>query len=468
MKKHSQTKSAVVIGASMAGLFTARVLSNHFEKVYLVERDPIVDQAEPRKSQPQAHHAHLLLAKGLDIMISYFPNLLDILRSSGAIICDPGQNMVWNCYGDYRKPFSLGKQNVFVSRPFLEWRIRQQVMNLKNLEVISGNAVDHLVTDQNRQQVTGVKVITPLNNKNSITIESDLVVDTTGRGSRSGKWLEQLGYQKPNESKVSCGTGYTTRIYRRNPEVSGATKWVAITPDAPKEQRGGAALPVEDDRWVVSLTGWHGNHAPNNEADFQNFAKSLPAPDIYNIISHNKPLSEFFVHKFPSSFRRHYEKLTRFPQGYLVLGDAVCSFNPVYGQGMTSAILQSAALDNLLKERKGVLKNIAKPYFRRIAKVIDIPWQTAVGEDFRYPQTIGKKRLGTDLINLYLSYVHHTTHSDPVVCKVLIEVLNLIAPPRYLFKPEIIGRVFRNALWQHWPKSEPVRQLENGQPIEKV
>ena len=430
----------------MAGLFTARVLSEHFKKVYLVERDPILDQPQPRKSQPQAHHAHILLAKGLVTMQNYFPDLLDILKSSGATVCDPGQTMVWNCYGNYRTPFALGRQNVFVSRPFLEWKIRQQVLNLENLEVLSGYSVDHLLIDQHRQQVTDVQ-ITPLQNKQASTIlRGDLIVDASGRGSRSGKWLKSLGYEKPEESKVSCGTGYTSRIYQRNPEKSGVPKWVAITPDAPKEQRGGAALPVEGNRWLVSLSGWHGDHALNNEADFQAFAKSLPAPDLYNIVSQNQPLSDFFVHKFPCSLRRHFEKLARFPQGYLVLGDAVCSFNPIYGQGMTSSILQAAALDTLLKERKGALRNIAQPYFQRIAKLIDTPWQIAVGEDFRFPQTMGKKRPGTDLINAYLSHVHRTTHTDPVVCKVFIEVLNMLAPPTRLFRPQIIGRVLRSVL----------------------
>lgn len=462
MKKRRQPGTAIVIGASMAGLFTARVLSGHFGKVYLVERDPVPDQPEPRKGQPQAKHAHLLLARGLETMQLYFPGLLNTLSASGATVCDPGQNMVWNTYGDYRSLFALGRQNVFVSRPFLEWKVRQQVLELENVELLAGFSVDCLRTDEKRRQVTGVQISSQENKEVTRALSGDFIVDASGRGSRSGKWLEELGYEKPRESKVRCGMGYTTRIYQREPERSGIPAWVAVTPKAPEERRGGAALPVEGNRWIVSLAGWHGDHAPKNEAAFLAFAKSLPAPDLYHIVSQCKPISDISVHKLPSSLRRHYEKLPRFPQGYLVLGDAVCSFNPVYGQGMTSSILQAAALDELLKERGGDTRNFAKPYFQRIANVIDTPWQTAVGEDFRFPETTGKKQPGTDLINVYLSQLHLATHTDPVVSKVLIEVLNMLEPPTRLLRPQIMARVFRSALRQRFRKKQPRKPFASG------
>ncbi|MEK6482048.1 hypothetical protein WJR50_31190 [Catalinimonas sp. 4WD22] len=458
MKNRSQNKSAIVIGASMAGLVAARVLSDHFKKVYLIERDPIRDQAESRKGQPQTRHIHILLASGLDTLQNYFPDLLDSLSEGGAIVCDPAQNMVWNCYGDYRTQFKIGKQTVFASRPFLEWNIRQRVLKLKNVEMMSAYSVEQLLTDPARREVNGVQIMQLRDKKTSILM-GDLIVDASGRGSRAEKWLEQTGYDAPSASKVSCKTGYTSRIYQRTAESTGALKWVAITPEAPQEQRGGGAFPVEGDRWIVSLFGWYDDHAPRDEAGFEAFAKSLPAPDLYNIVSQNEPISDFFTHKFPFSLRRHYEKLEHFPQGFLVLGDAVCSFNPIYGQGMTSSILQAAALDKLLREQKGKLKDIAKPYFRRVAKVIDIPWQIAVGEDFRYPQTTGKKPMATNFINAYLTHVHRATHTDPVVSKALIEVLNMLKPPTYLFRTQIVGRVLRCMLKRPAPRPVADHQL---------
>ncbi|WP_143017280.1 FAD-dependent oxidoreductase [Catalinimonas alkaloidigena] len=444
MTELTQNQSAIVIGASIAGLVTARVLSDHFTKVYLIERDSLSALPQSRKGQPQANHAHILLARGLELLQRYFPGLSAELNAEGATVGDPGHAMIWHTYGGYRAPFSLGKQVLFASRPFLEWKVRERVLPLKNLEVLSGYSAERLVPDLLQQQVMGVRVTSP--SGETFTWKADLIVDASGRGSRSGKWLEQIGYAAPQEVKVRCGTGYTTRVYRRQPKTSGLPSWIASTPHAPVERRGGAAFPVEGDRWIVSLFGWHGDHAPCQEEAFRAFARNLPTPELYSLVSRCEPLSDFFTHKFPYSLRRHYEKFDSFPQGYLVLGDAVCSFNPIYGQGMTSALLQAATLDELLQERQGDLWNIAEPYFQRIAKLIDIPWQTAVGEDFRYPQATGPRRWGTGLINAYLSWVHRATHTDPLVSKTLAEVLNLLAPPARLLTPRMVGRVLRNLM----------------------
>jgi hypothetical protein len=252
-----------------------------------------------------------------------------------------------------------------------------------------------------------------------------------------------LGYAKPEESTVTCGAGYTTRLYERNAQDPNGKEWVFITPEAPNEYRAGGAFPIENNRWIVSLGGWHGNHAPADEAGFMAYAKSLPAPDVYDIIKRSLPASDIVVHKFPASQRRHYEKLRNFPEGYLVLGDAVCSFNPLYGQGMTAAILQAKELDRLLENRRGNLVGLYKPYFTSIARIIDIPWRTAVGEDFRFPETKGKKAPGTDLINAYVAKVHRATHHDPIVGNMFLRVMNLMAPPTSLFHPQILWRVFR-------------------------
>jgi len=222
---------------------------------------------------------------------------------------------------------------------------------------------------------------------------------------------------------------------------------VIVTPDPPLHKRMGIILPMEDDRWNVTLAGWAGDHAPANEAGFLEYARSLPAPDVYDMITRLEPLTDIFTHKFPSSLRRHYEKLTRFPEGYLVMGDAISSFNPVYAQGMTSAAMQAVALDEFLTER-GSLVGLWKVFFQRAAKIVDLPWQLAVGEDFRFPETQGKKAFGTGLINAYVAKVHRATHRDPVVHGAFLKVLNLMAPPASLFHPRILRRVLcggRNA-----------------------
>jgi len=231
-----------------------------------------------------------------------------------------------------------------------------------------------------------------------------------------------------------------------------------VTPEAPRETRFGGLFPIEGDRWIVSVGGWQGDHAPTDEKAFSEYVRQLASPDIHRIVTQAihrivtqaEPISEIMPFKYPSSLRRHYERLRRFPLGLLVLGDAICSFNPTYGQGMTSAAKQAAALDATLAE--GVAgPRLAQSFFKRAASIVDIPWQLAVGEDFRYPTTSGPKPAGIDLLNRYVAAVHRATlidvHRatliDPEVCRAFLKVMNLIEPPASLMAPRIVLRVVK-------------------------
>lgn len=441
--KQTNFKQAIIIGGSLGGLLTARVLSQHFEKVIILERDPIRSQPEPRKGQPQARHLHGLLATGLEVMTGYFPDLPQALADGGAVMGDFANTMQWYTYGGYRKRFEMGVQSTLMSRPLLEHLIRQRVLALPNVTLIDNCGVLGLETAVSNQRVTGVRVEYRDGRQGNETLTADLVIDCTGRGSRSAQWLKDLGYEAAPESKVRVDVGYATRIYRRDPADPRGTDWILVTPAAPKENRFGGLFPIEGDRWICSMGGWLGDHAPQDEDGFLAFARSLPAPDIYNIISQAEPISDIMPHKFSHSLRRHYEKLRRFPHGYLVLGDAISSFNPTYGQGMTSASLQAAELDKLLTNRN-TLDGLAPAFFKQAGKVIDIPWQLAVGEDFRFPQTTGPKPAGTDFINRYVAKVHRATLHDEVVGRAFLKVMNLMAPPPSLFHPRIIWRVLRS------------------------
>lgn len=439
----SSTVHALVLGASMAGLLTARVLSKHFDHVTIVERDPVADQPEARKGQPQTRHLHGLLAGGLEIMTRYYPDLPEALAAGGALVCDMTANMCWYTYGGYRRRFTMGREAALMSRPFLEHLIRQRTLARDNVTLLEHCAIRGLVTGDDRRRVTGARVEHRGAQPLEATLHADLVVDCTGRGSQTPQWLFALGYPAPAQSEVKVNVGYATRLYRRDPADPRGQDWLLYTPEAPRESRFGGMFPVEGDRWIVSLGGWAGDHAPTDEQGFLEYARSLPMPEIYALITQAEPLSDIIPHKFPSSLRRHYERLTRFPEGYLVLGDAVCSFNPTYGQGMTSAAMQAAALDELLTLRAGRLDGLAPVFFKRAAQVIDTPWQLAVGEDFRFPDTTGPKPPGVDLLNRYVAAVHRATLVDPVVGAAFIQVMNLLAPPSSLLTPGMALRVWR-------------------------
>jgi len=447
--KHPLNQHVAVIGGSVAGLLTARVLSEHFGRVTILERDPVHDQPEARKGQPQTRHPHGLSTAGLQVLDRYFPGLVTNLEDRGAILADQGLATKFFFGGSYRSPFESGIRGILVSRPLLEWQLRRRVVALPNVTIEDQSPAVELVTTPDCMRVTGV-VVERRASGSMETLTAGLVVDTTGRGSPTPKWLKSLGYPDVEESIVKIGVTYTTRLYQRRAGDFGGAYVMITQPEPPATWRGGFALAQEDQRWIVTVAGWGGDHAPRDEAGLLEFVRSLPAPDIYEMIGRNEPLSDIIVHEVPTNLRRHYERMSRFPEGYLVLGDALCSFNPVYGQGMSSAALQTAELDNVLSVQEGSSdsqaygKPLWKRFFKRAAKVVDNPWQLAVGADFNYPTTQGKKQPGTDLINAYISRLMKISNHDAVICLALLKVMNLLEPPASLFHPRIVKRV----LWR--------------------
>lgn len=439
----NQRKHALVIGASMAGLFAARVLSDHFEKVTVIERDPVNDFPESRKGQAQTRHIHGLLAQGLSIINSYFPGIEQELVEGGAVVADMGEVLHWYQYGDYRKQFKSGLRSITLSRPYLELHIRRRVMGLHNVQLLSPCAVRELVTNEDKTQIIGTHMEKRQGEGHAEMIAADLIVDASGRGSSTPKWLAGFGYEPPREEEVKIRVGYATRIYKRKPNPAANLQVQMISPTAPEGKRGAFIFPIEEDRWIVTAGGASGHYPPDDEADFVEFIRTLPTSDIFDIISRTEPLTDIITYRYPVSVRRHYEELQRFPNGYLVIGDAVASFNPIYGQGMTSAAMQAEILDQTLKQGPG-MKNLWQSFFKRVAKVVDIPWQLAVGEDFRYPETEGKKPPFTDLLNAYIAKVHKATHRDTVVYAQFLRVVNLMAPPLSLTSPGIFWRVMKN------------------------
>lgn len=432
---------ALVLGGSLGGLMTARVLSNHFDKVTILERDSISRKPEARQGQPHTRHLHGLLPAGFQVMTHYFPDLPQALHHAGACVSDFAEKMVWYTHGGYRKQFNMDLPAVLMSRPLLEHLIRERVLALPNVTLIDNCGVQHLTTTPDKQRITGVTIDNKAGSR-AESITADLVVDVTGRGSRSAQWLQELGYTAPETSEVSVKVGYATRIFKRDPNDPRSRSWFLFTPNAPQERRFGGIFPLEGDRWIASVGGWHGDSAPIDAEGFTEFVRSLPMPELYDIVSKCEPVTDPYPYKFPASLRRHYEKLNRFPLGYLVLGDAVSSFNPTYGQGMTSASLQAQALDGLLAKHTPEPK-LAGLFFKRAAQIVDIPWQLAVGEDFRFSETVGPKPPGVDFINKYVSRVQRATLRDEVVCAAFLRVMSLLKPPTSLFHPTILWRVLK-------------------------
>lgn len=434
---------AIVMGASMAGLLAARVLSNHFQHVTLIERDHLPETAKTRRGVPQGQHLHTLLVKGEQIISQLFPGIASELAQSGAVRLDLTNDFLWFQAGGYKKQFPSDITVLSMSRPLLESHIRRHVLAIKNLTCLQYYNVQNLVASDDRKTITGVTVQQRTNGAPEERLEADLIVDATGRSSKSPKWLETLGYPRPKKSEIKVDVSYTTRIYQQNTELLPNAKGILTFPCPPHGKRSGALSIIEGGRWMVTLAGWLGERAPGNEQGFLDYAKSLARPDIYNVISQAKSLSDFVIHRLPSNLRNHYEQMSRFPDGYLVMGDAMCSFNPVYGQGMSVSAMEAEALNSCLQasiSRHG----LAQDFFKRAAKAIENPWIMAAGEDFRFSGVEGPKPLGTDLINHYVSQIHKT--QDSKTTQALLKVMTLTHSPKILFDPKIIFRVIRHRM----------------------
>ena len=271
------------------------------------------------------------------------------------------------------------------------------------------------------------------------TLDADLVVDCTGRSSRSDRWLADLGFPAPEQVEIKVSVAYTTRIYRRSPGELEGMLGALVLPEPPHEQRAGLVLPIEGDRWLVAMGGWHIDPPPSDVPEFTAYARSLPDPIIADLMDTAEPLSEPLVFRFPSSRRRLFEKLDRVPAGYVAAGDAICSFNPIYGQGMTIAAKEAVALGALGDANADAVR----AFYRTAAELIATPWQFAVGGDFAYPQTTGPRPRGIRLSNWYAKRIALAAQVDPEVNATFLSVQQLLTPPGVLFKPAMIAKVLR-------------------------
>jgi 2-polyprenyl-6-methoxyphenol hydroxylase-like FAD-dependent oxidoreductase len=435
MDSHPKRTHAIVIGGSMAGLLATRVLAGHYQNVTLLERDVFPTPGEQRRGVPQGRHTHGLLASGRQVLERLFPGLGDELIQAGAVPGDLIRDGRWFHEGSCHARFTSGLDGLLMSRPFLEGAVRTRVLGLSNVLVRQNCDVAGLAASEDNRRVIGVKAAEEV-------LAADLVIDATGRGSHSPQWLEAMGYPKPREERVEIALGYTTRFFRRRAQDLNGDAAVIIPP-TPQGKRGGVMLAQEGNRWTVTLVSHFGNYAPTELEGFIDYAQTLPAPYIHEVIRDAEPLGEAASARFPASLRRRYEKMERFPQGYLAFGDAISSFNPIYGQGMSTAAMESTVLDETLAGGSG---DLATRFFRSAAKVVDIPWAIAVGNDLRMPEATGPRSAGVNFINWYMAKLHKAAHHDPVPALAFHRVANLLAPPPSVMHPRVAWRVLRGNL----------------------
>jgi 2-polyprenyl-6-methoxyphenol hydroxylase-like FAD-dependent oxidoreductase len=438
---------AVVIGGSLAGLMAARVLAEHFNQVTVLERDHIDEQPAIHKSIPQGNHYHALLLGGQQVLSALYPDFLDQLRCLGAVQLRAGEEIVWyfpdgKAYSasatPVREPQYLGFEVHSQSRGLIEHCVRQLTLTLANVKWESDSIVQGLVYENGR--VHGVRYS---HTGRANALAADLVVDAGGRGSHVPRWLTELGFQPPGETAIGVDIGYASTKFRVPASYDEPERMQVFLGPPPQFPNAAIMGEIENHTWHVTLAGRFGQYPPTDEAGFLAFAQSLHTPRLYRLIKDAERVADIVQYRFPSSLRRHYEHLTAFPEGFLVLGDAICSFNPVYGQGMSVAALQVRALQQLLTERAAEsqgLAGLALAFFPKAAEVILTPWVLAVGQDLAYPQTTGERPPNMEESAQYFGALNALAIEDREVHRLLGEVFHLAKPLSVLMEEPLRSR----------------------------
>lgn len=433
MSKRTRNR-AVVLGGSIAGMLAARVLADHYAEVVVVERDLLPDGPWHRRGTPQGLHTHALLPRGVQIVEDLLPGLTARLIADGALVGDVLGNARWILGGRPVLQSDIGLPTLAASRALIEGGIRDRVRALRNVTILDG--YDIVGLDAADGRITAARV-TSLYGQGSRRLPADLVVDATGRGSRMPRWLAELGHTPPERDRVTVDLAYSTRLFRLPPGALGDDLAV-VTARFPGQRRSSIIERIENDHVMVTLAGVVGERPPSDLEGFREYARTLATNDTYELVRRAEPVGDPAAFRVPAYSRYRYERLTDFPAGVLVVGDAACAFNPVYAQGMTVAAMGALAL-------RGELLAGGEPdagrFFASMAGVVEVPWRMAVGADLAIPGVVGPQLPPSPLTPEYVNAVRRAATEDPVVAAAFMRVTALVDPPSALLRPEIAERL---------------------------
>ena len=429
-------RHAVVIGAGMAGLMAATVLAGRFDRVTIVDRDRLPAEPIFRDGVPQSRHLHGLLRGGLEVMERLYRGLESELIAAGAVRLS-GSDFLRLSAAGWSKRFD-GPPLVAASRELIEWTVRRRTLMCPNVNVLDGHEAVGLIASEDGKRVIGVQlrgrrtfVITPL--------YADLVVDASGRNSQAPVWLEALGYGRPKETVINSHLGYASCVFAIPDRFAADWRIVMIGDKPPSMPRAGVLAPIEGNRWMVTLGGYARDYPPTDRDGFLEFARSLRSDLIYRAIRNAEPVSRISGFRATTNRRRHFERMPRWPERFVVFGDGACAFNPIYGQGMSVAAKTAESLQLALAgcDRDGFAVRMQGS----VAKAATAAWVIATGADVRYPTTEGRQPGAVDRgIQGYLDRVIEVAMHDEVVNDAFRRVVNLIDSPAALFRPAVAWR----------------------------
>ncbi|MEU8764733.1 FAD-dependent monooxygenase [Streptomyces sp. NPDC048659] len=444
---HRGTRHAVVIGGSLAGLLAARVLSEHAERVTVIERDRYPEGQEARPGVPQGRHLHVLIEGGQRALDELLPGFMRELVALGAPKVGIPQDMIqwqngqWYVRSEATAHFYTGP------RPQLEWLVRQRVAADPRIELVEATETVGLLGDASRVRGVLVRERGSGADREPRAVEADLVVDASGRSTRAPEWLTAIGAEAPHEERLDTGLAYGTRLYRA-PEDDASTDALGyyVVP-GPSQVYGGVVVPLGDGRHVVTLSGLRDDAPPTEDGLFEEFAAKLPHPVVSEWLAKAEPLTPVFGARKTDNVRRRYDRPGRRPAGFLATGDALCAFNPIYGQGMAVAALSALALRKALADPRRTPTTLRVQ--RALFEASKQAWDISAGADKKMPGATGdalKPGPADRLTGWYLRRVQERVAGDPVVGTPFREALTLTAPLTVLFRPSVARAVlFRPA-----------------------
>ena len=437
-----QLGHAIVAGGSIAGLIAARVLSDYFHQVTILERDEIEDGPVIHKSVPQGNHLHALLSGGQQALSALYPGFNNDLRSLGANPVRSGRDVAWylpdgKAYspsGSLREPFDVDLDAHCASRGLIEYVIRRRTQEVSRIRIETGKTVRELISREAR--VHGVRC------DNGQSFKAEMVIDATGRTSHAPQWLTAAGYSAPRQTTIGVDTGYSTANFRA-PDWYDGEALVFITGPAPTYSRRGYIIRIENGALLVSLIGRFGDYPPTDREAFLGFASELHCDLAWRIIKDAEQLTSIAHHRFPISVQHHYEEVTA-PDRFIAIGDALCTFNPIYAQGMSAAARQARLLGEVLSEHLSQGRGpdgIAAHFYSRVAELNSTPWNLAAMFDFAFPQTRGQRPSGSQERAGYFLTLDRLQASDPEIRRAMLEVSHLVRPLSSLFEEPLHSRV---------------------------
>ncbi|MEJ2008283.1 MAG: FAD-dependent monooxygenase [Acidobacteriota bacterium] len=436
-------RQAVVIGAGMAGMPAARVLADHFDQVIVIENDALPSDASPRPGTPQSKHLHALLAGGQRALSSLFPGLEKDLVAAGAQMLQVDTLTEWQFPGYESFPKrDHGFPAYTMTRPLLESVVREHFLAIGNITTHQRCRAQRLMTSEDGARVTGVSCLHTDGADDDI--QADLVVDASSNGQLTLNLLAELGIPAPRESTVGVEIGYSTMLFEIPQDAPTEWRVVVTLSDPPGNRRGAILIPVEGNRWIVTLQGSHDTQPPKDETGFMEFVQQLRTLTIYNAIKNAKRCGPVTRYGFKASRWRHFEALERLPSGLIPFGDTICRFNPIYGQGMSVAAKEACLLRDLLQaaaESGQGPGSLTGEFLAQAQPIIDAPWATAVIPDFLDPLTGGERPPDLEDALEFGAALRRLAYEDREIHRLMLEVQHMIKPRSILQEPEIVDRV---------------------------